>query len=125
MRLKKAQEKVAKCIGIVAECKGQLYDVGLVCKIEHNIQHAKCAAADSLIRWVVENPARKCFTCDTIISNTSATNPTFSSFTPEPDTKLVGLASERYATLGTLKGGRVKEKGGHVDSHRTHMRTHW
>ena len=37
IRLKKAQEKVAKCIGLVAKCKGQLRDVGLVCKIEHNI----------------------------------------------------------------------------------------
>ena len=98
-----------KCIGLVAKCRGQLHDIGLVCKIEHNIWHAKFAAADSLIRWVSGNPTWVSFICDTVISNTLAANPTFSSFTPDPSTRLVGLESERYATLGTLKGGRFKE----------------
>ena len=56
--LKKAQEKIAKCGGLIAECKGQLRDVGLVQIIEYNIWHSKFAAADTLIRWVGENPAR-------------------------------------------------------------------
>ena len=64
-----------------------------------------------MIRWVSENPSRESFIYDTVISNTLAANPTFSSFTPDPGTRLAGLASERYATFGTLKGGRVKEKG--------------
>ena len=125
IRLKKAQKKVSKCIRLVAECKGQLRNVGLVCKIEHNIRHTKLAAADSLIRWVSENPAWESFTCDTVLSNALAANPTFSSFIPDSGTRLSSLASERYATLGTLKGGRVKEKGGCFGSHRTHLRTHW
>ena len=33
IRLKKAREKVANCIGLVANCKGQLRDVGLVGKL--------------------------------------------------------------------------------------------
>ena len=98
-----------------------LREVGLVWTIEHNIRNAKFAVADTLIQWVGENPARIFFTCDTVISNTS----TYCSFTPEPGTRLAGLASERYATLGTIKGGRVKEKGGHFGSHMTHLRTHW
>ena len=72
-----------------------------------------------------ENPAQKCFRCDTVISNTSAVTPTYSAFTPELGERLPGLASERYATLGTLKGGRVEEKGGCFSSRRTHLSTHW
>ena len=70
-------------------------------------------------------PARECFRCDTVISNTSTVTPAYSAFTPELGSRLPGLASERYATLGTLKGGRVKEKGGRFGSCRTHLRTHW
>ena len=47
-----------------------------------------------------------------MISNTSIVTPTYSAFTPELGSRLPGLASERYATLG----GRVKEKGGRFDS---------
>ena len=78
-----------------------------------------------MIRWVSENPVQDSFTCDTVISNTSAANPTFSSFTPDPSTRLAGLANELYATLGTLKGGCVKEKGGRFGKRRTHLRTCW
>ena len=125
IRLKQSEEKVAKCIGLVAECKGQLRNVGFVRKIEHNIWHAKFAAADSLIRWVSGNPTRSSFICDTVISITLAANKTFSSFTPDPNTRLAGLATECYATLGTLKGDRVKEKGRRFGSRRNHLRTHW
>ena len=55
------------------------------------------------------NPARLSFECDTIISNTLAANPTFSSFVPV--WRLAGLASEHYTTLGTLKSKCVKKKG--------------
>ena len=123
--MKKAQEKLAKCGMLVTKCKGQLRDVVLVQTIEHNIRHAKFGAADTLIRWVGENLARKCLTCDTVISNTLTVTPTYSAFTPELGSRLPGLASEHYATLGTIKGGRVKEKGGCVGGRRTHLRTHW
>lgn len=97
------------------------HDVGLVCKIQHNIWHAKFAATYSLTRWVSGNYTWVSFICNTTISNTSAANPTFSSFIPVPGTRLFGLASEHSATLGTLKGSR----GGHFGSLRKHWRTHW
>ena len=72
-----------------------------------------------------ENPARKCFRCDTVINNTSTVTPTHSDFIPGIGERLPGLASERYATLGTFKGDRVKEKGGCFGSRRAHLRTHF
>ena len=93
IRLKKAQEQVAKCGMLVTECKGRIHDVGLVRTIEHNIRHAKFSAADTLIRWVGENPARKCFRCDTVISNTLTVTPTYSGFFPGGVERLPGLAS--------------------------------
>ena len=50
IRLRKAQEQVAKCIMVVAECKARIHDVGLVCNIEHNFRHAKFTAVDTLKR---------------------------------------------------------------------------
>ena len=50
IRLKKAQEKVAKCGMLVTKCKGRLRDIVLVWTIEHNIRHAKFDAADTLIQ---------------------------------------------------------------------------
>ena len=122
--MKKAQEKVAKCGMLVTECKGRLRDVVLVWTIEHDIRHAKFDAVDMLIRRVNENPARKCFTCDTVISNTLTVTPTYSDFTPGLGERLPGLASERYATLGSLKGDSVQEKGDRFGSRRAHLRTH-
>ena len=110
---------------IVVNCKAHIDDVGLVRDIEHNIRHAKFTAADTLKRWVGENPARKYFRCDTVISNTSTVTPTYSDFVPDRVERLPGLASERYATIGTFKGGRVKEKGGRFGSQRAHLRTHF
>ena len=37
IRLRKAQEELAKCIIVVADCKAHIHDVGLVRDIEHNI----------------------------------------------------------------------------------------
>ena len=45
-----------------------------------------------------------------MISNTSTVTPTYSDFVPGCVERLPGLASEHYATNGTFKGGRVKEK---------------
>ena len=125
IRLRKAQEELANCIIVVADRKARIHDVGFVCDLEHNIRHAKFTAADTLKRWVGENPARKCFRCDTVISNTSTVTPTYSEFIPGRVERLPGLASERYATIGTYKGDRVKEKGGRFGSQRTHLRTHF
>lgn len=122
--LTKAQEKVAKCASLVANCKELVHDVDLVHTIEHNIRHSKFAAADELARWMSENPTRKNIICNTVIINTSK-NPTFSSVNPKPNTRLAELASERYTMLGTLDGSRVKEKGGRFRSQRKHLRTHW
>ena len=108
VRLRKAQEQVAKCIMVVAESKARIHDVGLVCNIEHNFRHAKFTAADTLKRWVGENPAQKCFRCDTVIINTSTVTPTYSEFIPGRGERLPGLASERYATMGTFKGDAVR-----------------
>ena len=44
---------------IVVDRKAHIDDVGFVRGIEHNIRHAKFTAADTLKRWVGENPARK------------------------------------------------------------------
>ena len=60
-----------------------------------------------------------------MISNMSTLTPTYSDFVPGRVERLSGLASERYATIGTLKGGRVKEKGGRFGSQRAHLRTHF
>ena len=79
----------------------------------------KFAAVDTLIKWTSENPIRLSFECDTIISNTLAANPTFSAFVPV--WRMAGLASERYATLGTLESNRVKEKRGRFGSFRKHL----
>ena len=123
--LRKAQEELAKCIMVVADCKARIHDVGIVLDIEYNIRHEKFTAADTLKRWVGENPAWKCFRCDTVISNTLTVTPTYSGFFPGCVERLPGLASERYATIGTFKGDRLKEKGGRFGSHRTNLRTHW
>ena len=125
IRLRKAQEELAKCIMVVADCKACINDVGLVRNIEHNIRHAKFTAADTLKRWVGENPAQKCFRCDTVNSNMSTVTPTYSDFIPGRGERLPGLASERYATMGTFKGDHVKEKGGRFGSQRAHLRTHF
>ena len=60
-----------------------------------------------------------------MISNTSTVTPIYSNFVPGCVERLPGLASERYATIGTLKGSRVKEKGGRFGSQRAHLRTHF
>ena len=110
---------------IVVDRKAHIDDVGLVRDIEHNIRYAKFTAADTLKQWVSENPTRKCFKCDTVISNTSTVTPTYSDFVPGRVERLPGLASERYATIGTFKGSRVKEKGDRSGSQRAHLRTHF
>ena len=115
---------------VVVDCKAHIDDVGLVCDIEHNIRHAKFAAADTLKRWVSENPAWQSFRCDTVISNTSTLTPTYSGF-PGRFGSLPGLASERYSmisnfkSISAFKGSRVKEKGGRFGSQRAHLRTHF
>ena len=130
IRLRKAQEELAKCIMVVADYKARIHDVGLVCDIEHIIPHAKFTAADTLKRWVGENPARKCFRCDTVISYTSTLTPTYSEF-PCCFGSLPGLASERYSmisnfkAISAFKGSRVKEKEGRFGSQRAHLRTHF
>ena len=105
---------MAKYKMVVGDRKAHIEDVELVRDIEHNIRHAKFTAADTLKRWVGEYAARKCFRCDIVISNTSTLTPTYSDFVPGRVERLPGLASERYATIGTFKGGRVKEKGGYL-----------
>ena len=65
------------------------------------------------------NLKRLSFVCDVTISNTPAENPTFLYFVPI--WRSVGLASERYATLGTLESNCVKEKGGRLGSFRKHL----
>ena len=104
---------------MVANCESQIQDVDFVCTTEHNICHVKFAAADTLTKWTNGNPTRLSFECDTIISNTLAANPTFSSFVPV--WRLDGVASERYATMETLKSNRVKEKRGCFGSFRKHL----
>ena len=42
---------------VVVDRKAHIEDVGLVRDIEHNIRHAKFAAADTFKRWVSENRA--------------------------------------------------------------------
>ena len=59
IRLRKAQEELAKCMMMVADRKSRIDNVGFVRDIEHKIRHAKVTAADTLKRWVSENPARK------------------------------------------------------------------
>ena len=58
VQLGNAQEELAKCMMVVVDCKAHIDDVGLVCDIEHNIRHAKFAAADTFKRWLSGNPAR-------------------------------------------------------------------
>ena len=72
-----AQDEFAKFKMVVGDRKANIADVELVRDIEHNIGHAKFAAADTLKRWVGENPARKCFRCDTVISDTSTLTPAY------------------------------------------------
>ena len=77
-----------------------------------------------------ENPARKCFRCDTVISDMLTLTPIYSEF-PGCFGSLPGLASERYSmisnfkAISAFKGSRVKEKGGRFGSQRAHLRTHF
>ena len=57
VQLGNAQEELAKRMMVVVDCKARIEDVGLVRDIEHNIRHAKFAAADTFKRWVSENRA--------------------------------------------------------------------
>ena len=60
-----------------------------------------------------------------MISNKSTMTPTYSNFIPGRGERLPGLASECYATMGTFKGDRVKEKRGCFDSQMARLRTHF
>ena len=86
---------------IVVDCKAHIDDIGLVCDIEHNIRLAKFTAADALKVWVGENPARMCFRCDFVISDTSTLKQTYSGF-PRCLGSLLGLASECYSAISNL-----------------------
>ena len=80
--LNNAQLDMAKFAKMVADCETQIQNVDFVRTTEHKICHAKFAAVDALKAWVNKNPNMLSFECDITISNTLATNPTFSSFVP-------------------------------------------
>ena len=100
--LKNAQLDVAKFTKMVIDCEIRIQDVDVVPTTEHKIRHAKFAAVDTLTAWVSTNPN----VCVVTISNTLAVNPTFPSSVPVR--RSAGLASERYATLGTLESWRLE-----------------
>ena len=65
--LKNAQLDMAKFTKIVVDCRTRIRDVDVVHTTEHNIHHAKFAAADTLTAWVNANPKRLNFVCDVSI----------------------------------------------------------
>ena len=91
----------------------------------------KFDAADILKRWLSENCARKCFRCDTVISDTSTLTPAYSVLRGSCWGSLPGLSSEWYSqisnfkSLGVWKGNRVKEKGGRFGSQQAHLGSHF
>ena len=125
-----AQGEFAKYKMVVSDRKSHIDDVEYVREVEHNIRHAKFDAADTLKRWLSENRARKCFRCDTVISDTSTLTPAYSDMRGRFGS-LPGLSSEWYSqisnfkSLGVWKGNRVKEKGGRFGSQRAHLGTHF
>ena len=107
-----AQDEFAKFKMVVGDRKSNIDDVELVRGIEHNIRHAKFDAADIFKRWLSENCARKCFRCDTVISDMSTLTPSYSDMRVVLGVFLVGrvnvipcgvtlsrLVSERVITL--------------------------
>ena len=125
-----AQGEFAKYKMVVSDQKSNIDDVEFVREVEHNIRHAKFDAADTLKRWLSENRARKCFRCDTVISDTSTLTPAYSNMRGRFGS-LPGLSSEWYsqiasfASLPVWKGDRVKEKGGRFGSQRAHLGSHF